>query len=649
MYTQGNRGTLLAALAAVSVIAGCDGSSGSSRGLSDSGVRPSDNSNWTTLGTRSSSSRSDQVVASDPGAKWVDYDPPARYAGTVTRSNVVLPMDDGVGISLNVTRPVNEDGKPAAEPLPTIVTFTPYNKNLGDTIPLGGAVSEYFVRRGYNQVFVDVRGTGRSGGSWDPFDAREQQDYPQVLNWIVQQPWSDGVLGMWGISATATTALLAAGQGHPAIRAVFPIVPMGDVYRDVVFVGGQASIAFLPAWMTVVMLAATLNPSFYDQPDQYLTAVAEHLAGVNGFLVPRTLEVLLGQPDTAYDNAYWGTKSPLETSDGVRAPTFIVGGLFDIFQRSEPLNYEALKNHTTTKLLMGPWHHLAAAVGEGLPLEGVPPLEHIALMWFDRYLKGIRNGAEDLPNVTQWVWGHEHFVTSPDWPLPQAKAERLYLHEGGGLGIEPPAAGAGPSTVLQQPFNGVCSESSLQISLGLVGYAPLPCWYEDNLAQALEATFDTEPTEGDFYINGPIQADIWVSTTAVNAGLVVRVSDLEPDGTARSLSSGIQTASLRAVDEDKSRYLDGEMIQPWHPFTAESLEPVGSGNIVKVPVEIFSTSALVRKGHRLRISVGASNFPYAAMPIPGLVESAAGVLSIYGDAEHPSSVVLPVAPATSLQ
>ncbi|MGH8528739.1 MAG: CocE/NonD family hydrolase [Nevskiales bacterium] len=603
---------------------------------------------WTNLGTRATPSRPNQTITSNSKSAWQDYDPPAIYSGSVTEANINLPMDDGVTITLNLVRP-SIDGAPAAEPLPTIVTFTPYNKNVGNTIPLGGGINQYFVTHGYNHVLVDVRGTGRSGGGWDPFSAREQQDYPQVLDWVVRQPWSNGVIGMWGISATATTAVLAASHGHPAIKAVFPIVPHGDIYRDVVFVGGQASAAFLPAWMTVVTALAIVDPAFYEQPDQYLTAVSEHLLGLNGFLVPRTVGVLTGQEDSAYDNDYWATKAPLEFSKGLRVPTFVVGGLFDIFQRSELLNYETLKNHTTAKVLIGPWHHLQASAGEGLPMDGVPVLDHIALMWFDRYLKNTPNGAENLPNVTQWVWGHEHFSTSSDWPHPQAKAGRYHLQSGGGLDRATPAANAAPSVVLQQPFGGVCSESAMQISLGILAYLPLPCWYDDSLAQTLEATFDTLPLEEDLYINGPLQADIWMSTTAENAGLVVRVSDLGPDGTARALTSGIQTASLRAVDESKSRRLDGEMIQPWHPYTAESVEPVGSGNIVKVPVEIFPTSALIKKGHQLRISVGPSNFPFALMPVPTLVESLAGVMSIYSDAEHPSSVVLPVVPAQLLQ
>ena len=626
-------------------VSGCGGGAASTDAA---GAASTGHSAWTTLGTRDAASKANRAMTSNARAQWVDYDPPPIYPGSVATNNLLVTMDDGVGISLNLVRPALAGGAAESTPLPTIVTFTPYNKNIGNAIPLGGGINPYFVQRGYNHVLVDVRGTGRSGGGWDPFSAREQQDYSQVLDWVAAQPWSNGVIGMWGISATATTAVLAASQGHPAIKAVFPIVPHGDIYRDVVFVGGQASVAFLPAWMGVVTVLATLNPSFYDQPAQMLTAVTQHLRGLNDFFVGRTVGVLAGQADSAYDNDYWSDKAPLEVSEGLRVPTFIVGGLFDIFQRSEPLHYEALKQHTTTKLLIGPWHHLQAAVGAGLPLEGVPSLDHIALMWFDRYLKTIPNGAESLPTVTQWVWGHEHFDTSTDWPHPQARAQRLFLQAGGGLAPATPAAGAAPALVLQQPFNGLCSESSLQISLGLVGYAPLPCWYEDNLAQGLEAVFDSAPLEQDLYLNGPIQADIWMSTTALDAGLVVRISDLEPDGSARALSSGIQTASLRAVDPSKSRYLDGEMIQPWHPYTAQSVEAVGSGTIVKVPVEIFPTSALIRKGHRLRISVGASNFPFALMPIPGLLQSAAGVLRVYRDAGHPSSVVLPVVPITEL-
>lgn len=603
---------------------------------------------WTTLGNRELPS---VVSTSSPKAssqKWQDYNPTPSFLKSITQDNISLTMDDGVKISLSVGQPLDNNGKPLNEPTPTIVTFTPYNKNAGGDLLPGTGINPTFLFQGYNHVVIDVRGTGRSGGGWDPFSAREQADYSQVLDWIVSQPWSNGTIGLYGISATATAGLLAASSGHPSVKAVFSIVPHGDIYRDVVFVGGQASIAFLPAWMSAVTALSIVNPTFYEQPEQFATAVLQHILGLNDFLIPRTAGVLLEQSETAYDNEYWKTKAPLEFATRNKAPTFIVGGLFDIFQRSEPLNYEALKQHTTAKLLIGPWHHLQAAAGEGLPTQNIPALDHIALMWFDRYLKLEPNGAESLPNVTQWVWGQESYTTSSDWPHPSAKALRLFLHDNGSLMRSKAPAASTPTTVLQQPINGICSQSSLQISLGLVGYAPLPCWYEDNLAQALEATFDSPILDEDIYINGPIQADIWVSTTALNAGLVVRLSDLQPNGIARALTSGIQTASLRAVDERKSRYLNGEMIQPWHPFTRETVQPLKQNEVVKVSVEIFPTSALVKKGHQLRISVGASNFPFAAMPLPSLAQSALGVLSIHTTDIETSSIVLPIVPVSEL-
>jgi putative CocE/NonD family hydrolase len=154
--------------------------------------------------------------------------------------------------------------------------------------------------------------------------------------------------------------------------------------------------------------------------------------------------------------------------------------------------------------------------------------------------------------------------------------------------------------------------------------------------------------EQDLYINGPIQADIWISSTLPDAGLLVRVTDVAPDGSSREITNGILTASLRMVDESRSRFMNGQMIQPWHPFTAKSRQPLASGEIVKLPVEIFPTSLVVKQGHALRITVGASDFPHGMPPLADLVDQAVGVLTVYSDAEHPSSVVLPVVPVSAI-
>jgi predicted acyl esterase len=150
------------------------------------------------------------------------------------------------------------------------------------------------------------------------------------------------------------------------------------------------------------------------------------------------------------------------------------------------------------------------------------------------------------------------------------------------------------------------------------------------------------------YINGPIEADIWMSTTASDAGLSVRVDDVDSSGNAVALTNGIQTASLRAVDTTRSRTLDGLMITPWHPYTAASVQSVGSGNAVRVAVEIFPTSAMIAQGHSLRIAVGASDLPQGIPPLPTLLASLLGTLTVYSEAAYPSTVVIPVVPVSAL-
>jgi len=331
--------------------------------------------------------------------------------------------------------------------------------------------------------------------------------------------------------------------------------------------------------------------------------------------------------------------------------TFIVGGLNDIFQRGEPLLYEALRDHTTAKLLLGPWQHIGGSQGAGLPKDGVPDLNHIALMWFDQYLKGMNAGAAKVPNVTQYLYGEERYVTTTDWPHPQARAERLYLRADKSLGRELPGAGEGSSTVLQQPLNGICSTSTSQWTAGLLGALPVPCFTENNINEnpLFEVTFTTPAMEQDYYVNGPIQADMWISTTAADAGLLVRITDVSPDGSSREITNGILTASLRQVDTSRSRYLNGEMIQPWHPYTEASREAVGSGTPVLLPIEVFPSSFVIKQGHSLRVTVGASDFPHGLPPLADLADQLVGVLTVYSDAERPSSVVLPVVPTAVLE
>ena len=581
-------------------------------------------------------------VGDGGGAKWFTYERAEAYPGVAQISGLKITMADGIELSASVALPADASGNTVEQPFPVILTQTGYNKS----VPAIPASNDYLVKRGYAHLSVDVRGTGLSQGQWEAFGETEQADYLAVIDWASKQTWSNGTVGTWGASFMAITQLYTAAHQHPAHKAVFAIVPMADGYRDIVFTGGQTNIGFIPLWMGLVTALGVLPV----EPDPAApVTILEHLtSALLNFQVPVIAQSAIGVGGYNYDGPFWRTRSPIEQADRIRIPTFIVGGLNDIFQRGEPLLYEAIRRNTEARLLIGPWMHVAGSSGEGLPADGVPDLDHIALMWFDRHLLGIDSDADAIPEVTQYVYGADRYVTSGGWPHPDARAQRWYLGDGGLLTREMPRADGGAVTVLQQPLNGLCSTSTAQWTAGVIGAVPLPCQRDNRYNELLEATYTTAPMVQDMYIDGPIQADLWISTTAGDAGVLVRVTDVSPDGVSREITNGILTASLRAVDETRSRYLDGEMIQPWHPFTADSRLEVGRGNPVRVPVEVFPTSLLIRAGHRLRITVGASDFPHGLPPLPDLVDQAVGLLTIHSDAERPSSVVLPVVPASDI-
>jgi putative CocE/NonD family hydrolase len=651
----------------------------------------------TTLGTRNTLSQPNVPITTNADGAWTDYKRPADYPGVVTLPLQFIPLKSGLQLSVLVSVPADASGNPVAGSFPVILSQNAYRIGLGqllgsllpfdNTLVIGG-VDKYMIRRGYVSVSVDVYGTGLSGGDWQLIDGVEQEAYGEAVNWVLQQSWCNGKIGVAGTSYLGITALLTAAQGNPAIKAVFAQIPMGDAYRGIVMTGGLANAVFLGLWAPLTQQLSVANGSAMRRYPQYAeqiqSATQEHEANVTQNLIPIVNNALAGDVGYATDDGdFWSTRSPLETAAKIKVPTFIIGGEHDIFQRDEPLIYEQLKNKVTTKLLIMEGGHVQSLAASALNSDhynvgGPPSSATLLLQWFDQYLKGMPTGADKVPNVTQFIVGKGkyHFASTTDWPHPQAVAQRYYLH--GDMNVdtaqprsqEPTHTVAEPAAVTVEPQasrNGNrlkmilpklqdgsnCSMSYLQWTLGGAPFllGDQACYHDDNVVEdaqkALE--YQTPPLRRPLYINGPIEADIWMSTTATQAALSVRVDDVQPDGTAVPLTNGLQAASFRAVDPSRSRYMNGVMIQPWHPFTEASKLSVVPGQPILVPVEIFPTAALLKPGHSLRIAVSASNQAQGIWIGSDAADAAGGVTTIYNDPEHPSSVVLPVVPASALR
>nr|WP_315193136.1 CocE/NonD family hydrolase [uncultured Aquabacterium sp.] len=650
----------------------------------------------TTLGTRGATSVSTPAITTNAGSTWAEYKRAEDHPDSVTLPLQFITTPAGQKLAVLVSVPADASGKPVPGQFPVILTQTAYRIDLGqllgtvlgtgNTLLVGGQ-DRFMNRRGYISVAVDVMGSGMSSGEAQLLGAAEQEGYAAAVDWVTQQPWFNGKLGLAGTSFLGITSLLTAQQQHPAVKAVFAQVPMGDAYRGTVGIGGLLNAQFISIWLPLThslsvgnSTAIKNNPEFADQ---IAAANQQHIASVDSWYLPTVNNSLAGQRGYASDDGdFWATRSPLEGASKIKVPTFIVGSANDIFQRDEPLLYEQIKQNANTKLVVLKGAHLqsvvsASAGADNLTSKGAPGSASLMLQWFDQYLKGMNTGASTLPNVTQFVEGYgalgtTRYARATDWPHPQMTPQRMYLRGNMSLSAQKPTV-TEPSHTIVEPKAPVityaksddgttvkskvtlndgsdCSSSYVQWTLGMGGLLPKLCYTNSATVEREQKAliFETPTLTSDLYLNGPIQADIWMSTTRPDAAVAVRVDSVDIFGKATPISTGLMSATYRAVDPSRSRFVKGVMIQPWHPFTEASRLPVVAGQPMLVPVEVFPAAALIRKGNKLRIAISASNQAMGVWPTPQQERANGNVSTIYNDPARPSSVVLPVVPASAL-
>jgi putative CocE/NonD family hydrolase len=585
------------------------------------------------------------------GPTWTPR--PEDYPNTVTRKDLAIPMDDGTILRGDLTLPADASGTAIAGRFPVIVTITAYNKSatgLPGAGGLAGGDPSYLVKRGYAQLTVDARGTGSSEGTWCAFCTRETTDYGEVMTWAHQQPWSNGSTAMTGPSYMGIDQIFAAAEQPPGLKAIFPQVPAADVYRDVVASGGQIDVGFIPLWIGLVTMTGIVPPAVTaTDPVSGLTALVQHLSTLATWSGPTMLSALGGQQD-AYDGDFYAQRSPINVVDKVQVPTFFVSGEYDLFQRGTPLLFENLQQRgVPTKMIIGPWDHLQGSSGEGVGDAGHGSLSELQLRWFDHYVKGMPDPGldTDIPPISYYEQGTGAWRTAQRW-VDHADTEATVLPLAGSAALGKPAelgvapTGDGVSPVLPLPVQGLCSRSTDQWTAGLASELQLfnSCFTDNSVNDTSATLFRTAPLTKDLPIFGPIDAHLYVDSTSGDGMLSVSVDDVAPDGSVTRLTGGWQVISLRALDTNRSRYLDGQIIQPYHPFTQASQSVATPGQVVPVDVEVFPTGADIQPGHRLELSVQAFDVPHLAPPLDQLLGTLS-LIQVHASAAYPSTLILP--------
>ena len=253
----------------------------------------------------------------------------------------------------------------------------------------------------------------------------------------------------------------------------------------------------------------------------------------------------------------------------------------------------------------------------------------------------------DIANLTYYEQGTGAWQKSSSWMGSSLKGARLKLSgtsaprgAPGGLTSGTPAAGT--SSLYPVPVAGLCTRSANQWTAGLPNLvlADLPCFNDNQLNDKTGAVFSTKPLTSAVTIQGPINAHLYASSLGGDGMLSVALEDEAPDGTVKRLTGGWQVISHRALDTSKSRYLDGVLIQPFHPFTQAAQKPLAAGEVAPIDVEVFPTRAKILPGHKLRIAVQTFDVPHLLPTLPQLLGTLT-VVKIHNSPAYPSTINFP--------
>ncbi|WP_425569963.1 CocE/NonD family hydrolase [Rhodococcus olei] len=622
-----------------------------------------------------------------------------RYPGVAIDWDVPITMSDGTVLRANVYRPADAQGRAVDATMPAVVNVTPYTKlisavtdaglsipGVGDTLvsflnelnltgtPLDGVTeltgmvtsggmkafgaNRSLVQSGYTQVVVDARGTGFSQGTWQVLGPREQQDSVEIIDWASRQSWSDGAVGMGGVSYSAINAVQAAGHRPPALRAIFPVEPGNDLLRDIVGTGGGLGVGFMPMWLALVD-GLKLVPNAQDvlrgaidqkwladrlaHPDTMIPELVQAMSATRiDRISPSTLDV-------AQDGAFYQQRRA--DLDNITVPTMVFGGWHDIFANSEPRIYNGIPLPPGRKqLIMGDTYHLNPGQGFGKP--GAPPrIDVLERAWFDKWLKGIDNGIDRYGPVTLWQQGGG-WTTTDQFPRAGAEYRRLYLsaapsgtagHSAHDGSLVAQAPGDVARLTVAPGVRGFCSRDAAQGTAGALVALGTVCTRDSRIQEGDGLTFTGAPVTEPTALSGPINVHLNTVHDDLDGFWAVTVNDVAPDGRSTVLTNGALTSSLRAVDDAKSEKApNGDYTDAHHSLTLATRQPTVPGQPTVLDVNMLPTDAVLAPGHRLRVDVYALSAPRYLPLGPMRVDSGLRPQHLQLDPAQPSFVTFPV-------
>jgi uncharacterized protein len=476
-----------------------------------------------------------------------------------------IPMPDGVKLSATLYLP---DSSKPGETFPALLEYLPYRKDDA-TAARDYPIHSWFAAHGYVSVRVDIRGFGTSEGTPTDreYSEQEQLDGEQVIAWLAAQPWSNGKVGMFGISWGGFNAIQLAMRRPPALKAILAVDATEELFHD--------DIHYIDGMMHFdeFELNMDLAPSMTGATSYTLD---EKVLGPRFAWAPWSLMYFKHQRD----GGFW--RAPVRPLSEIKVPCFLIGGLLDGYRDSIPRMFEQTK--APIKAIIGPWNHTFPN-----DAEPGPQIEwrDQALRWWDYWLKGRNTGIMEEPALSiymqDWHAPDPNLKNVPGkwraevgWPPRNTANTTLYLYDAHVLSTEP----AKPA-VHQLRY-----VPSIGVEAGF--------WWGELLADqrpidAFSLTYDSVPLKTDLTMLGRPHALLQASSSAPLADWFARLSDVAPDGTVTQVTG----AGLNGAQRDNA---------------AEPLDLVLNQGY-PLDIKMHLATWTFPKGHRIRLSVSNALWP----------------------------------------
>lgn len=517
----------------------------------------------------------------------------------VVQRDLEVPMPDGAVLLADRYAP-----KPGGAS-PTVLVRSPYGRRG----PVGLLFGRLLAERGLQAVVQSVRGTFGSGGSFDPFDERD--DGLATVEWVGEQPWHEGGIGMTGPSYLGLTQWAVARGAGDALAALAPSVTASNFHGQAMG-SGAISLETGLSWVTMMAVQERRGaPLHMVRRLRALPGVIDQLpvGGLDtlaaGAAVPFYADWL---SHTTADDPYWTARDHSADVADVTAPVQLIGGWSDIFLPWMLEDFIALQDAgRSPQLVVGPWTHTSPELARVSAREGIA--------WLRAHLLGDRRMLDPAP-VRVWVGGAREWRSMDSWP-PRAEPHVLHARAGGALTEDEPEADEAAEHYRYAPADPTPSVGGPT----LLAREPVT----DN--RALEARddvlmFTTEPLERDLEVIGPVSAVVHARADGPHFDVFARLCDVLPSGTSLNVCDVLTRVEPGRFDAD------------------------GDG-VHTVELELWPTARRFAAGHRIRFQISSGAHPRYARNLGTGDELATAermrpvAVSVLHDAAHPTAITLP--------